>query len=232
MRESDRQMMGDSPSLATAYPFLADWVGGRPDHPLPLDELDAAYAAELDELFGTVSKAAPTRWEGRRRDFRSVNDDRELRSAYLEIVVAATLVKSGVPMEFRDRPDIVAGSKLGLEVTSRHVETADLLSDDLAALEHHLTRIAIEKRHQAVDVPTLLVVDVATAGIAWLRPPEVWAHRLGGIVNAVEAFVGLVVTNVSYGNPFIDNSAVAIRVGAELPSVWEEVASAFGWVPV
>jgi len=199
---------------------------------LPLDQLDAAYAAELDELFGTVSQAAPTRWEGRRRDFRSLSSDSELRSAYLEIVVAATLIKGGVAMEFRERPDIVAGGELGLEVTSRHVGPAEDLSEDLAALEAHLTRVAVEKRHQAVDVPTLLVVDVATAGIAWLRPPSVWAQRLETIVGEVHPFVGLVVTNASFGAPFINSSAVAVHNAADLPDAWNDVVRAFGWAPL
>lgn len=224
-------MVGDSLADPTVYPFLSDWVGRRPDHPLPVDQLEAAYAAELDELFGTVSRAAPNRWEGRRRDFRSVSSDRELRSAYLEIVVAALLLQGGVPIEFRERPDIVANGELGLEVTSRHVEPATELADDLAALETRLAEIAVEKQHQASDVPTLLLVDVSTAGNAWLRPPSMWAHRLSTIVNDVQPFVGIVVTNVSYGAPFINNSAVAIRDPGSMTGCWNDVVRAFGWSP-
>lgn len=71
-----------------------------------------------------------------------------------------------------------------------------------------------QKVRQAKSMPTILLVDVARTGVAWIRTPAVWARHLAALIPENSPFVGVAVMI-----PTLDSSDVAISLGlrANLP---------------
>ena len=81
-----------------------------------------------------------------------------------------------------------AGAPVGRVFYNRGAEFAP----HFEAVEREILSKVEEKRRQSGRMPTALVVDVSRLGMAWLRPPEVWADRLAAkLFRQPHAFVGL-----------------------------------------
>lgn len=117
------------PPPLSALPALQSWLpSDTTRHPLHqlLVEDDAGSRAILqafDGLIATVEKAAPRRWEGKRREFRAVNVEQRVLQVRSELAIAAKLVRGSVSFGFgeegKPNPDLVLDSGLGIEVTTR-----------------------------------------------------------------------------------------------------------------
>lgn len=68
---------------------------------------------------------------------------------------------------------------------SPHLE--DVEGEVLAVLDDE------QKIRQAETMPTILLVEAARAGMAWIRPPHIWAPRLADRLPADTPFIGIAV---------------------------------------
>ncbi|MGW2932636.1 hypothetical protein ACWDA7_12400 [Streptomyces sp. NPDC001156] len=65
-----------------------------------------------------------------------------------------------------------------------------------------------QKTRQAESMPTILLVDAARTGMAWIRSPQVWAQRLAMLLPDTTPFVGVAVMI-----PTLDDPDVGISLG-------------------
>lgn len=204
---------------------MADWAR---EEQHPVWELPPEHLAPISQMMEAIEKVKPERWEGRRRDFRRLGPD-ELWARRAELLAASVLATAGVSFEFRERPDLVVDSALGIEVTSRKTHSRGKLADDLRLLEAELRSIAARKKHQAVGMPTILLVDVTMSADTWIRSTEIWKQRLLGMVDDLQPFVGVAIQISGWDQAAPWESAVAVRDAAGLPSCWDDVRRAYGW---
>ena len=47
-----------------------------------------------------------------------------------------------------------------------------------------------QKARQAASMPTLLLVDIARAGVGWIRPERIWAQMLAARLPESTTFIG------------------------------------------
>lgn len=194
----------------------------------PVWELPPEHLEPINHMVEAVEQAKPERWEGRRRDFRRLGQD-ELWARRAGLLTASVLVSASVPFEFRERPDLVVDSALGIEVTSRKTHSRGGLADDLRLLESELRAIAARKKHQAAEMPTILLVDVTMTADTWLRPARVWKQRLLAMVDDLRPFVGVAIQTSSWDLAVPWDSAVAVRDAGALPPCWDDLRRAYGW---
>lgn len=225
------------------HPYLWSWARPRADKLWTADDLTPQYLDELDWLFRTIELAAPPGWQTKRRAFQTDTSEEGLKGQYLELILAAKLIDAGVPIEFPERPDIVVNGVLGIECWSMNPTFSDpvLAEDelDLTRLQRHLATVEQKailtatrsKAHQAQDYPTILAVGTAHAGIAWIRPPIVWAGQLEDLKDDIGDFAGVMVVNGSYGAPYI-HTATAIGSDHIPAAEYQEVCRALGLVPI
>ena len=124
-------------SQVTLSSWMVDAAIAHPLRPLMTDTSSSATAvlAAYEELLATVESAAPTRWQSKRRDFRRLQTEQALLAHRGELVVAAKLIRAGIPFEFGKHdvpnPDLVLDSGLGVEVTAKAPEGVHQLYDDI-----------------------------------------------------------------------------------------------------
>lgn len=89
---------------------------------------------------------------------------------------------------------------------SPHLE--DIESEILAVLTDE------QKVAQAKAMPTILLVDAARTGVAWIRPARIWARRLADRLPDGTPFIGVAVMIPTLDNPDVP-IALALRPGAD-----------------
>jgi hypothetical protein len=123
-------------------PTLTEWLSStRVGHPLrgltdSLDPWEQAVAHAFEEILASVVEASPTRWEGKRREFRRLSTAEELWSLRAELLVASRLARAGVSFQFGDRsvvnPDLILiEERLGIEITAKLPRGLQALYDEL-----------------------------------------------------------------------------------------------------
>ncbi|KOG29518.1 hypothetical protein ADK35_02170 [Streptomyces viridochromogenes] len=70
-----------------------------------------------------------------------------------------------------------------------------------------------QKIRQAESMPTILLVDAARTGMAWIRPPQVWAQRLAMLLPDTTPFIGIGVMIPSLHDPDV---GISLGVRANL----------------
>lgn len=228
---------------AQSHPYLWAWASPRSDGLWTTNDLAPQYLDELEWLFRTIEVAAPPGWESKRRAFQTDISEEGLKGQYLEFVLAAKLIAGGLSIEFPARPDIVVNSALGIEAWSaspnfgppqRDEEGLDIyrLQRELDIIEQKIGYTAnSSKAHQARDYPTILAIGVSHAGIAWLRPPVVWAAELQQLTGNMGVFAGLMVLNATYGAPYIHSIAMMGSDRVPVAEYWA-VGTALGCTPI
>jgi hypothetical protein len=129
--------------------------------------------------------------------------------------------KETVALVGRERtggPEVPIFGSLGIEVTARTSSKGATLAQELEWLENWIGQKAEEKRAQATDAPTMLLVDVTLAGEAWLRDDDIWATRLARNGRGFESFSGVIVVTGGYDRADFASCAVAISEPDSLPS--------------
>lgn len=111
-------------------------------HPLRpvLDTIGDGPSAVLDsfdDLIGVLESTAPSGWEGKRREFRKLRQDRQFYGFRAELVIAAKVARSGgafaIGRAGTPNPDLVLESGLGIEVTARAPEGVEDLYEEIEA---------------------------------------------------------------------------------------------------
>lgn len=228
---------------AQSHPNLWAWASPRSDGLWIADDLEPHYLDELEWLFRTIEAAAPPGWESKRRAFQTDISEEGLKGQYLEFVLAAKLISDGLSIAFPTRPDIVVNGVLGIEAWSASPNFGPPQLDEEGLDIHRLQRelgiiqqkigytATRSKAHQARDYPTILAIDVSHAGIAWLRPPVVWAAELQQLTDNMGEFAGLMVLNATYGAPYI--YSIAMMGSDRLPAAeYWAVCRALGCTPI
>lgn len=70
-----------------------------------------------------------------------------------------------------------------------------------------------QKASQAASMPALLLVDIARAGVGWIRPERVWAQVLAARLPETTPFIGAAVMVPRLDSPNVE-IAVAVRPDA------------------
>lgn len=209
---------------------LVDWIGSE-EHPLSDAGVPAETLEDFERVIRPIVEKAPLRWESRRRDFRALKRDDQLWDQYVELVIASNIAVAGIEFEYQDFPDLVLAD-FGIEITARHTKGGKAeLQTELQWIEKDLIDRAQKKAHQAGRLPTVLIFDIAGAGNSFLRNSEVWVPRLRELVSDLEPFIGVVVTQTSYGatRPLSLN-AVFLHSSA-VPQGWSAVWEAISGQP-
>lgn len=117
-------------------PNLDIWLDGSgPEHPV---RVEMAFRGiddlldDLEQLLATLEEAAPSRLQGKRRDFRSLTDRERWFDLRSELLLAWWLSLQGVAYEFgspgTSQPDVVLPDfGFGIEVTRRARDGSEAL---------------------------------------------------------------------------------------------------------
>lgn len=102
------------------------------------------------------------------------------------------------------------------------------LTEHLAEVEREIDNKIVEKRHQAQEMPTVLLLDFSRVGAAWLRPGSVWLPVLRSKLNG-EPFVGLglMVSTLASSLPLQLHVVVEPTAPSELHLVFDQIAAHF-----
>jgi hypothetical protein len=156
-------------------------MGGEPGHPLrPAlhdgeigDDSAIGLLNRLERLLQQIEAAKPLRWEGKRREFRTLRTDDTMFSLRSELVLANALLRRAVPYEFPDRrgsrPDFVLTDLgVGIELGSRNVDGARDLEDAIQnALRQDDNIVSV---HLTYDYEPLIIrSEVREAIVAKIR---------------------------------------------------------------
>lgn len=117
----------------------------------------------------------------------------------LQFELSATTVDEpaiSVGVEIVSVPPLMDGARVvwdGLSVS--WTCESPLLDRHLSKAELTIISATEEKRKikQAASMPTLLVIDIARAGVGWLRPLKTWAERVERQLSATNSFAGVAV---------------------------------------
>lgn len=96
------------------------------------------------------------------------------------------------------------------------IEGGEALAGHLANIESEVIAVLTadeQKASQAASMPTLLLVDIARAGVGWIRPERVWAQVLAVRLPETTPFIGAAVMVPRLDSPNVE-LAVAVRPDA------------------
>ena len=207
--------------------------GFEREHPLREllsdESLDASHILSVfEELLAAVQGAEPARWKSKRRAFRRLKLEQQVLEMRAELVVAAMLVRAGMPYVFGENkvpnPDLVLHSGLGIEVTARAPAGVQHLYAQIDEMLQYFPACAVTLRFS--QYPTRLDASVRNAVVEQARviASRVEITRVGGVVQERALFdprtgLDLVVQAVVHPVP---------RLVGGLRVTWETDAGSLG----
>jgi hypothetical protein len=103
------------------------------------------------------------------------------------------------------QPPFLAGQRV-------FIEGGWALAEHLPDAEAEIIAILTDEQKvgQAASMPTILLVDIARAGLSWIRPERIWAQLLAARLPDDTSFIGVAVMVSRIDNPTVD-FALAMR---------------------